>query len=136
MNDINFIRESFSLENPIVNSIICKDPPIMNILSNGVSNQMMEYINAGDIDGAINSLNCQKVSNANLISLVTEDLEKELQNNKIELDAKKNQIFSNEKNKKEAILRIEQKICTLNDKILQIKKTEESDVRVQFVMII
>ena len=128
MNDINFIRESFSLENPIVNSIICKDPPIMNILSNVVSNQMMDYINAGDIDGAINSLNCQKVSNANLISLVTEDLEKELHNNKIELDAKKNQIFSNEKNKKEAILRIEQKICTLNDKILQIKKKlEESD---------
>ena len=126
MNDLEFIKNSFNLKNPNINSIICKDPPIMNILNNIISNQMMEFINAGDIDGAINSMNCQKVTDGNLISLVTEDLEKELHNNKIDLDAKRNQIYSSDKIKKESILKVEQKIQYITNKINQIKSKLEA----------
>ena len=87
-NELNFIKNSFSLQRPKVHSVLCKDPPIMNVLNNIVSTDMMNFINAGDIEGAINSMNCKKVDENSLISLVTQDLEKDLHNKRVELERK------------------------------------------------
>ena len=126
-NDLNFIKNSFSLQRPKVHSVLCKDPPIMNVLNNIVSTDMMNFINAGDIEGAINSMNCKKVDENSLISLVTQDLEKDLHNKRIELEAKKSQIYSSEKAKEEAVKKTEEKVQELETKIINLKnKLEES----------
>ena len=126
-NEIEYIKKSFLLIPPKVNTILCKDPPIFNVLNNIASENIMGFINAGDINGAINSLNCTKVKEDSLISLVTEELNTELHNKKIELQAKQAQIFSSEKNKKDSIKKIQEKILDLEEKIQNLKnKLEES----------
>lgn len=126
-NDLDFIKQSFALEPPIVKNLLCKDPPLLNVLSQVVSNNVMDHINAGDVEGAIDSINCTKVNESNLISLVTQDLNDELHNKMIELEAKKSQIFSSSKIKEESILKTEKKILDLKMKIENLKnKLEES----------
>ena len=62
----------------MLHTIICKDPPMLSVLNNIVSNTTMDHINAGDIEGAISTINCTKIDGKNLINLVTEDLKNEL----------------------------------------------------------
>ena len=126
LNNKDFIKQSFQLESPEIHSILCKDPPILNVLSNIASSNVMEFINAGDIKGAINSMNCQKVENDSLITVVTKDLMDELHNKKIELDAKQNQIFSSDKAKEESLKKTIEKIREIEIKIDNLKEKLES----------
>lgn len=126
LNNKDFIKQSFQLESPEIHSILCKDPPIINVLNNVASSNVMEFINAGDIKGAINSMNCQKVENDSLITVVTKDLLDELHNKKIELDAKQNQIFSSSKAKEESLKKTFEKIKEIEIKIDNLKEKLES----------
>lgn len=125
-NDLDFIKQSFALEAPNIRNLLCKDPPLLNVLSQVVSNNVMDHINAGDVEGAIDSINCTKVNESNLISLVTQDLNDELHNKMIELQAKKSQIFSSNKIKEESILKTEKKILEIKMKIENLKNKLES----------
>ena len=126
-NDTNFIKQSFLLEKPMLHTIICKDPPMLSVLNNIVSNTTMDHINAGDIEGAISTINCTKIDGKNLINLVTEDLKNELHNKHIEYESKSKMIYSSEKIKKESLDKIRYKIKDLEDKISQINKKISDD---------
>ena len=127
-NENDFIKQSFLLEKPNLNTILCKDPPLVSVLSNIVSDQTMNHINAGDIEGAISTINCTKVEGKNLISLVTEDLKRDLHNKHIEYESKSKMMYSSEKHKKETLLKIQEKIEDIKNKINQINiKISESD---------
>jgi hypothetical protein len=121
-NDNEFINSAFLLEPPIEHVLKCKMPLSLRVLANSVSNEILAFINAGDIQGAVESLDCNKVSESGLIDAVTKDLKSQLNNKIIELEMKSKMSWNNENTKKVALDRINDKIKELNGKIQSIKE--------------
>ena len=120
-NDDEFIKQAFSLQDYVVNILRSKSPVVANVLGNFVSQDIMNHINGGDIQGAIELLNCKKFSENFLIEAVTKDFEDKLKNKKIELQMKSQMIYSSENAKKESLDKIKTKITELEIKIEGIK---------------
>lgn len=84
-NNKEFIAESFLLDNPKFNNIICKNPIFLKIIGEVLSNNIINMINGGDIQGAINSFKCEKTTSDNLISVVTKNLKDKMSNIEIKI---------------------------------------------------
>lgn len=109
-NEISFIKESFELTQPIINIIKCKNPLVYNILQGIVNKDIIDRINAGDIDGAIESISCVKVKENNLIKLVTDELSRKLHNLQIRYQAKSQMQYPNPKTKQDTLNKIQNSI--------------------------
>jgi hypothetical protein len=120
-NDDDFIRQAFSLEDYIIKLLKSNNPLIANVLGSFASQEIMNHINGGDIEGAIEKLNCKKISENFLIEAVTKDFEEKLHNKKIELEMKSKMTYSSDNAKKESLEKIKVKICDLEIKISGIK---------------
>lgn len=127
-NDDEFVKSSFRLPELVMEIIKCKTPFSLSVLNNNVSPEIIEHINGGDIKGAIELVNCTKVSEKDLIQGATEELTKQLENKKIEFDMKSQMIYSSENAKKESLSKIKKAIMNIENKIKSIKdKLQESD---------
>ena len=82
----------------------------------------MNMINAGDIESAIENSGLEQENEEGLIKIVTKDLEKNLNNKKIELNAKQQMIYSSIQSKEQAIKKIKDDIKKIEEQIEQIKK--------------
>ena len=120
-NDDNFVKQAFNLPDYVTHVLQSKNPIALSVLKNVASKEIMNHINGGDIKGAIEKLNCQKVSEKDLIQGVTKDLEDQLKNKKIELEMKSKMSYSSESAKKESIDKIKIKINEIETKINGIK---------------
>jgi len=123
-NDL--IKKSFLLPDPIIYNIICKNPKILNILNNIISDKVQKMIYAGDIDSAIKEIDIQKTDEKNLIKLVAQDLFQELENKKIDLESisKKKYKDLNKQNNdiqstKIEIQKIEEKILNIQNRMTE-----------------
>lgn len=121
-NEDKFIELSFKL--PEINKIKihCKGNIYTNVLYGIVNPQIMNMINAGDIESAIEQSGLEQENEEGLIKIVTRDLEKNLNNKKIELQAKQQMTYSNIQLKEQAIKKIKDDIKKLEEQIEQIKK--------------
>ena len=120
-NDNKFVNMAFKLEPAIQHIIECEMPLSLRVLSDAVSKSILNKINAGDIRGALDELECDKVSEKDLINEVTKKLDSELQNKRIEFDMKSKMSFSSEQQKKEQLDKIKEKIVHIENKIDNIK---------------
>ena len=125
-NKDSFIENSFLLDPPNTTDIILENPAIYNMLADIVHKNVINMINAGDIDSAIESFNCNKTTSDNLITSVTESLEKRIHNLRVEKQMKESMIYSNEEQKTKTIEKLEvsirdiqYKIQTLTERITQ-----------------
>lgn len=127
-NDDEFVKSSFRLPDLVMEIIKCKTPLSLSVLNNNVSPEIIDHINGGDIKGAIELVNCTKVSEKDLIQGATEELVKQLENKKIEFDMKSQMIYSSEKAKKDSLTKIKIAIMNIEKKINSIKdKLQESN---------
>lgn len=125
-NKTSFIKQSFALPEYRMNIIKCKTSYYLNILGNTISSGVLNHINAGDIEGAIEQFNCNKVEESNLICVVTKDLHSKLDNLVIELEMKSKMTYSNKKYKEEILGKIQEKIGECEKKISFIKEKLET----------
>ncbi len=126
-NNPQFVAESFSLMKPIIREILCQSPAVVNILSGIVSHSIMECINAGDIDSAIEKMACEKVSSkTSVIDVFTKKLEDELHNKRLEFDMISKLNISAE-SKKTQLESLEKKIKDIEEKIQSIKHRIERE---------
>jgi hypothetical protein len=116
-NKDSFIEKSFILDPPTIMDIILENPVIYNMLSNIVNKNIIDMINAGDINSAIESFNCNKTTNDSLITSVTESLEHELHNLNLEKNMKESMFYSNEEHKAKSLEKIEANIKQIKHKI-------------------
>lgn len=127
-NDDDFVKSSFRLPELVMEIIRCKTPLSLSVLNNNVSPEIIEHINGGDIKGAIELVNCTKVSEKDLIQGATEELVKQLENKKIEFDMKSQMSYSSEKAKKESLTKIKIAMMNIEKKINSIKaKLQDSN---------
>jgi hypothetical protein len=121
-NSDDFIKTAFDLQDYKELIINCKMPHYLNILNTNVSQQIINHINAGDLKGAIEKVDCEKYSENDLIKGVTKDLEIKLKNLMIEIEMKKKMTYSSKKAKEESIKNLCEKIDNIKSKIASIQE--------------
>jgi hypothetical protein len=127
-NDDQFVQSSFRLPDLVMEIIKCKTPLSLSVLHNNVSPEIISHINGGDIKGAIELVNCTKVSEKDLIQGATQELTKQLENKKIELNMKSQMTYSSENAKKDSLMKIKINIMNIEKKIQSIHdKLNESN---------
>ena len=128
-NDENFVKKSFNLPDYRLNIVKCKTPIYLNILGNNISQNIISHINAGDLKGAIEKINCTKTTETNLVQVVTQELEMKIKNTIIELDMKSKMQYSSKKAKEDSIEKIKNRIDGLKQRIESIKnKINDNDL--------
>ena len=120
-NNDDYVKMAFDLEDYRLEILRCKTPYYLNILKSNVSQKIIDHINAGDIKGAIEELDCPKFKETDLIQGITEEYDKKLKNLMIDLDAIIKKTFSSEEAKKQSIKNVEEKIVKIKAKIESIQ---------------
>ena len=120
-SDEEFIRKSFELPDFKTNIVMCKNTSNHNILNGIVDQETMNMINAGDIDGAMESIGCEKHSEESLVGLVTKKLETQLHDKRLEYEYKSNITYTNSIVKQQALDKIQEQIDDIVKKIECIK---------------
>ncbi len=116
-----FVKQSFSLPAVKENYIHCKENVYTYVLNGLVNQDVMNMINAGDIKGAIDHSGYDQENEENLVKLLTYDIEKKLENKKIELEGKMKMTYSNQNQKVQTLEKINNEISKLEEKIRCIK---------------
>lgn len=85
-NNSRFIKNSFSIPEPIERYYLCKLSNTMHIIKNFITDSILEKINANDIPGAIKELGGKNETEDDIIELVSKELKRELYNKETERD--------------------------------------------------
>ena len=126
-NNNDYVKLAFNLEDYRLEIMRCKTPYYLKILTSNVSQNIIDHINAGDIKGAIEELDCPKFKETDLIQGITFEYDKKLKNLVIDLEAIHKKTFSSEEAKKQSIKNVEEKITKVKGKIESIQtKLKES----------
>lgn len=116
-NSDELIKESFKLPDYKIFKIICKNSTILNVLNNLVSESVQQMICAGDIEGAIRSMNIETTDETNLIKVIANSLYNDIENKKIDLDAIIKKNYQDKQRQQDAIIRVNKEIIDLQTKI-------------------
>jgi hypothetical protein len=119
-NSESYIQQSFA--SPIINhtNIICQTPHNIRILDSFISQSMMEMLNAGDIQGALQSLGMTAYTEEQITNAVTSSLKVELDNARKTYEYKKSLTYSSQQLKNNALTACEQKIASISSRITAI----------------
>jgi hypothetical protein len=116
-NSDELIDESFKLPYYFIFKIICKNSNLLNVLNNLVSDDVQRMICAGDIEGAIKSMNIETTDETNLIKIIANSLYNDIENKKIDLDATLKKNYKDKQRQQDAITKIYKDIDELQSKI-------------------
>ena len=123
-NDNNFVNQSIILPKPNRFSIQCLAPKELQIIKTFIPNNIIEMINAGNLDEAIKSLNCKTHTDDNIIKVITKNIERAIDNNTIEMESekKKNYTGSSKESQNYRLKHLEKKINGLKMRLESIKE--------------
>ena len=120
-NSHKFIKQSFTLPEPVEKYYLCKLPNNINVIKNFISDNILDKINANDIAGAIKELGGKNETEEDIIELVSREMNRELHNKNIEKDYINNLDISNE-DKAIKLKRINTEIQNCQEKINDLKE--------------
>jgi len=129
-NNIDFIKKSFNLPEPIEKFYLCKLPPKVLVAKKFLNNSVIEKINANDFAGAIKELGGKNETEDNIIELVSKELKRELYNLETEKTYILNQdILQDEKDTKikNIDIKINNQINKINDLTERIKSLNSNN---------
>lgn len=127
-NDNNYIKNSYLLPKPKINNIICDIPYVIRIFDGLVPDNVIQSLNAGDIESAIANMNCSTGANEdNVISIITNSFTKDLENKKLEYTMKQQMHYQSESVKQKSLEKIKQSINRLEGIINNIKERINND---------
>jgi hypothetical protein len=81
-NNDAFIKNVLNLQEPNTNRVLCHEPLYLNILSNFVGKEILEHLNSGNINAAVEKLGATVDSKENIISTFTRTLQMKINNSK------------------------------------------------------
>ena len=126
----DFVKKSFELPEPVLQSILCKARRIFNIMSSVLSPNIQDMLVKDDIQGVMEALGIKTFSEKNLINNITQDIQEKIENLQIDLESTQKKKYKNKKDQDEAIEKIKAKIKYEEDKIKSIEdrvKAEDMD---------
>ncbi len=116
-SDEEFIRSSMGIPEPITYFIDCTLSEMIKNISHILPPNILELINAGNIDEATKQLNCNIETNESILVVIKKNLDRDLNNLKNRLTYTENQQYHNDASKTEAIDRIKIQIKDQEEKI-------------------
>lgn len=117
----DYIKDSFSSPNIIHTNIICSTPVNIRVLDTFISADMLERLNAGDVNGALESIGMSAQSTTEITTAVTKSLLKDLDQAKLTHEYKKVMEYSTDAIKAKALEACEQKIASIESRIQAIQ---------------
>lgn len=129
-NSDNYIESSISLPDIITNIIKSKTPNTINILNGIVDKNIIECLNAGDVERAISHINPNnKNTEENIISMMIDKYNKQLTNYNLKLNMTNDYVYDTEEEKLAEIANITKKIDEVKNKInLITSRIHDNDV--------
>lgn len=127
LNSEEFLDASISLP-PLHNQIIrCEIPISQRIVQNAITVELESMLNAGDIQGALQSLGISSHTNSTIVEAVSEGKRRELDRLERLLAFKQEDDYATPRAKEEAIKAVEDKIKRVKEQINDIKNRIESN---------
>lgn len=126
----SYVDKSFTLQEPVKNTIICQNLMEINMLEGITSSNVIQCLNAGDVASALSLLQKGKVgSEETIVSLVKNSLEINVNNSKIKLEYTKNMIFHSEEIRDSKLKLIQDEVAGYESKLnLLCERIKENDV--------
>jgi len=123
-NDNDFVKKSLAL--PPINKIMinCFTPVEINILNEHIPKNIISMINAGNLNQAINHLNCNEDTTDNILQVVTKNINLAIKNKKMELETENKKTYKGDAliEHEKKINKINNIIKRLNDRLIAINK--------------
>ena len=129
-NSEAYVEKSISLP-PIYNYVIkCKTPNTINILNGIVDKNIIDFLNANDVFGALQCINpSNRGSEDNIVRLLIDKYTKQLTNIKLNFSMVNQMVFENENERRQEIDNLNSKIQIIENKIMMISnRIRESNV--------
>jgi hypothetical protein len=117
-NKDSFVDASFSLPEIQYHTIICKEPAYLNLLVGIVSNQILQFLHAGDIKGAMECVNKSNINTEdNIIKKILEDYKVKLYNIKCTIDCANIITYNSEQDKINALQKLDEEKIFVTDRL-------------------
>jgi hypothetical protein len=121
-NNDNYVDSSLKLDAPVETTIKCIASRILNIFKEVINQDVKDMLLAEDVQGVVNYLGIKTINESEIIKVLCSNLEKELDNAKINLNMKSQMHYSNDAAKNAAIKKAQDKIDAINSKINGVKQ--------------
>lgn len=124
-NDPEFVKLSLQLQPPKKIKIQCITPNEIHILKDIIPKNTISMINAGNLNEAIKSLNCNCDTTDNILQVVTKNIQIAIKNKTLELETEKKKVYKGElveQNQQKKIKHIEHILQRLSSRYDSIKK--------------
>ena len=122
-NKDSYVDQSFNLPNIIHNTVLCKSPFILDLLDGIVTDKIINYIHAGDIQGA---MDCVKKSNINteenIINRILESYQIQINNINTKINCVNAIIYSNENDRTDKLTKLENDSIIVKNKLSMLKE--------------
>ena len=126
-NKDSFVDQSFYLPEIITNIIVCATPLTINILNGIVDRNVINCLNAGDLEGAIAHINpSHRNTECNIIDILINKCENTLKNLETRIIFTRQLFYNNENDRTSEINKCMQKISDVNSTIANLKSRIES----------
>lgn len=128
-NDDKYVERSLVLPSIIKSLIKCKTPQSIRILNGIVDRNIIDALNADDVQSAISFISpTNKDTEENIVKMMISKYNTQISNLNLKLDYVNNMIHENESEKQQEIAKINTKIEELQNKIQMIKnRINEND---------
>jgi hypothetical protein len=127
VNSEEFLDASVSLP-PLINQIIrCETPYSQQLVQSVISTEVEAMLNAGDIQGALQSLGISSHTNVTIVEAVCDVKKKEIERLERLLAFKREETYSTPQVKETALKALEDKIARLNQQITGIQERINSN---------
>lgn len=117
-----YVDASQNLIKPNISIIKCRSHMLMNILDGVITSEIRDMLAAEDINGVVQALGIEQATESNIIGKICSDLEKELENAKLDLEYKAKKHYASKNAKEDALKNAQHKIDSIQDKIDNVMK--------------
>ena len=121
-NNDEFVDSSMNLPNLNQILIKCLTPKTLDIVRNFVDDDIINMLNAGNIQDAVTKLNCNVETSENILEVITKKIKKELFNKQAELEYEQKRIPDDKKTHDEKLKKINEKISSLTNQLDSIEQ--------------
>lgn len=116
-NSNEYILSSFETPSVSHTNIMCATPANIRVLDTFITPEMMERLNAGDLEGALESIGMSAHSTSEITDAVTSSLKRDLENARRTYEYKKGMEYTSEQLKTKALETCETRIASLESRI-------------------
>lgn len=116
-NTDSFVDASFQLEDIEMSIIQCRSPSVLSIIKDLVPDEIINLVASGNIEHAITRISAEKTNQLNLVDVLTKKTYQDLENLELELEMKQKFNYSCEKQRQQAIEKVQSRITEMKKKI-------------------